>query len=173
MAFDSTKRHVVCESSYLSATYGNERILNLKTAADIDNGKLAAKGAYISPEIYQMETPAGTSKVYLTLQTPLIYESELKSYQAEYNFYNAKEDIVRCYPLRADDIFTVSVEGIEALTEGQPPVVGNLVVADGHNIKEAAAGTDAKALGFAGRIIEKAANGNYRIEVIKNQDAAN
>lgn len=171
MAFDNIKKHVVCESSYLSATYGNGRIINMKSSADIDNGKLAAKGTYQNAEYYDMGTPAATSKVYLTLQTPLIYESELKSYQAEYNFYNAKNDLVRCYPLFSDDIFTVTADGITPLASGGEPVVGNLVVADGHDLKEAAAGTNIKTIGFAGQIIEKAANGSYRIEVLKNQEA--
>lgn len=171
MAFDNTKKHVVCESSYLSAAYGCGRIINAKAAADIDNGRLVTKGAYQNAEYYEMGTPTATSKVYLTLQTPLIYESELKSYQAEYNFYNAKDDLVRCYPLFTDDIFTITADGITPLTSGGEPVIGNLVVADGHNLKEAAAGTDIKTIGFAGQIIEKAANGNYRIEVLKNQEA--
>lgn len=168
--FDKTQRHVIAESSLLKATKTG-RIVNLvDVAADVDNGKLVTKGEYLRDEVYAMGTPEQGDKVYLTLQVPLIYEGGTLD-KAEYNFYNGKGELVRSYPLEADDIFTVSVEGIKAIVDGAP-VVGNLVVADGRDIKEVAAATDTALYGFVGRIIAKVAKTgtmNYRIEVVKNQ----
>lgn len=169
MAFDNTKKHVVAESSLLKATITGGLVNLVDTAADVDNGKLVTKGEYIAPETYKMGTPAAKDKVYLTLQVPLIYENYTSGNQAEYNFYNEKGSVVRCYPLEEGDIFTVSAEGIKALASA--PVVKNLVVAEGRDIKEVASGTAITNNGFAGRIIQKVtlSNGvNYRIEVIKN-----
>ena len=167
---DFSKKHVIAESSLLKATITG-RIVNLVLEdADIDNGKLVVKGEYLRPEVYAAVKPTETDKVYLTLQVPLIYEEYTPACQSEYNFFNAKGDVIRCYPLEQDDIFTVSENGIKAL--GDVPVKGNLVVANGFDITEVAADTDVANVGFAGRIIEKVARsgGNfYQIEVIKNE----
>lgn len=169
MAFDNTKRHIVAESSLLKATITGRLVNLVDTAAHVDNGKLVTKGDYIAPETYKMGTPAVGDKVYLTLQAPLVYENYTSGNQAEYNFYNEKGSIVRCYPLEEDDIFTVSENAITALASA--PVLNNLVVSDGRDIKEVAAVTDTATYGFVGRIIQKvtlSSGVNYRIEVIKN-----
>lgn len=163
-------RHVVCESSYLSATYGTGRIVNLTIDQDIDNGKLLNKGAFLKPEVYQGGIPEKGDEVYLVLNVPLIYENYTTDMQAEHYFYNAANTNLRSYPLFATDIFTVSQDGIKAIDE--KPVEGNLVISDGVDIKEVAKGTDVDANGFVGEIIEEVYKSNglsYRIEVIKNQ----
>ncbi len=167
--FDNTKKHVIAESSLLKATRTG-RIVNLIADEDVDNGKLVTKEGYVKPEVYTMGTPEKGSEVYLTLQVPLIYEAYTSLDQAEYNFYNAKGECVRCYPLEKNDIFTVSEIGIAAADES--PVVGNLVVADGKDIKEVDPATDTSEYGFVGKIIEKVGGTivKYRIEVIKNTE---
>lgn len=168
--------HVVAESSYLGATYGDGRILSMAIEQDIDNGKLLAKGDYLKPEIYKGKVPAKGDKVYLVLNPVTIAETYTTAMQAEKYFYNAASDFaggyvngLRCYPLQETDVFTVSAKGIKALAT--EPVVGNYVVSSGVDIAESA--TDASATnGFVGKIIEKVIKSDgahYRIEVIQNK----
>ena len=173
--FMNFTKHVVAESSLIKATQTG-RIINMLADANIDNGKLVTKGAYLKPEVYAMGTPAIGSKVYLTLSVPLIYEEYTTKCQAEYNFYNAEGDIVRCYPLEADDIFTVSEIGIDAINGSGVAVEGNYVVVDGRNMLELVSTTAAATLatyGFLGKINKKISrtDGNYyQIEVVRNKE---
>ena len=110
----STK-HAVAESTKLKATQiGN--IWNIEAKADIDNGTIVKKGAYLRPEVYAEDTATtfagkiiekaanGGFRVEVTaigegeglvLSVPLIYEEYTTRMQEESNFYNAKGDILR------------------------------------------------------------------------------
>lgn len=171
--------HVVAESSYLGATYGDGRIISMAIEQDIDNGKLLAKGEYLKPEIYKGEVPTTTNKVYLVLEPPVITENYASAMQAEKYFFNDASDFamgytngLRSYPLNKDDVFTVSAIGIRALADA--PVVGNYVVNDGIDIAESAT-NDSATNGFVGQIIEKVMKSDgahYRIEVVQNKEIA-
>lgn len=172
MAFDKINKHVVAESSLLKATRTGNIVNLLDTELDVDNGKLVAQGDYISPEVYQMKTPTATDIVYLTLQPPLIYEDYTSLDQNEHNFYNAKGNVVRCYPLEYGDVFTVSENGIIPL--GGEVELNNLVIADGRNIKEVDSSTDVTNA-FVGKILDRVVKHNrisYRILVLKNTAAS-
>lgn len=156
-------KHAVCESSKIKATTCGH-IFNVEAHKDLDNGSVVKLGDYLRAEVYKALEPTASDAVVLVLTTPLIYEEYTTKMQHEYNFYNAMGDIMRCYELVPRDIFSVSVEGIEGT-----PAVGKFIVANG--TKLAVADSDA-GNAFAGRIIEKAANGAYRIEVLRNEATA-
>lgn len=128
--FMNFTKHAVAGSSKLKATTCGH-IYNIQAAADIDNGCIVGKGAYVAPEYYA-EVAAGsfTGKIidkaangnfyvevesaenaYLVLTAPMIYEQFTSAMQEESNFYNAKGDLLRCYELVAGDIFELSKEG--------------------------------------------------------------
>ncbi len=133
--FMNFTKHAVCESSKLLATTGGKHIYNIKVSQDMDNGTLVARDALVKEdgEVYSMKAAgaefeakvigqAGNGNylvevvkpgdAILLLNVPLIYEEYTKKMQAEYNFYNKKDDIVRGYELAAGDIFAISKEGI-------------------------------------------------------------
>lgn len=141
----STK-HAVAESTKLKATQiGN--IWNIEAKADIDNGTIVKKGAYLRPEVYEEDTAVafagkiiekaanGGFRVEVTaigdgeglvLSAPLIYEEYTTKMQEESNFFNAKGDILRVYELYVGDVFTLSAEGFT----GTPEVNKTVSVAD-------------------------------------------
>lgn len=138
------KKHAVAESSKLKATFGGKHIYNIQISKDLDNGTIVAKGDYIEPEIYAEKASTGFSGVILgqagngnylvevveagdavlLLNVPVIYEEYTTRMQAEYNFYNAKGDVVRGYELAIGDIFALSAEGFE----GQPSAGASVTV---------------------------------------------
>jgi len=140
-------KHAVAGSSKLSATTatGGAGIINVKLSADRDNGVIIGKGAYVDMEYYAEDAATtfegkildvaangnyyvevtNAENAYLVLQVPMIYEAMTTRMQEESNFYNAKDDIVRCYPLVAGDIFELSVEGFSG-----DPVKGAEVTVD-------------------------------------------
>ena len=70
---------------------------------------------------------------WLVLTTPLIYEEYASKFQDEKNFYNAKDDIMRCYELMPYDVFELSAVGFDGTPEaGKTLTVENkkLKVAD-------------------------------------------
>ena len=131
----SYTKHAVAGSTSLAATnaVGGMGIVNIKISADRDNGSILGKGAYVSPEFYaeaEATAFAGTivdkaangnwyvevteaDNAYLLLQVPLIYEETTTRMQHESNFYNAANDICRCYPLVKGDVFELSAEGFK------------------------------------------------------------
>lgn len=162
--------HVVCESSYLGATYGDGRILSMKYEEDLDNGKVVVAGDYLGAEVYEAEEPATGDAVYLVLTTPAHPYDYTKAMQSAEYFYNAKGDAMRCYPLNKKDVFTISEDGIEAISESTALAKGQFVIADGVDLKAVA--TAPTANGFIGKIIEVVRKSNgmkYRVEVIKNE----
>jgi len=156
-------KHAVCESSKIKATTCGH-IFNVEAHKDLDNGSVVKLGEYLRAEVYEALEPAASDAVVLVLTVPLIYEEYTTKMQHEYNFYNAEGDIMRCYELVPRDIFSISVEGIEGT-----PEVGKFIVANG--TKLAVADSD-DGNAFTGRIVEKASNGAYRIEVLRNEATA-
>lgn len=128
----TTTVHAVAGSSKLKATTCGH-IYNIVAAADIDNGCIVGKGAYISPEKYTeaaATTFTGTiiekaangnwyvevataDNAYLVLSVPLNYYDSPSYLADEQYFYNAKDDIMRCYELVPGDIFELSAEGFD------------------------------------------------------------
>lgn len=157
--------HVVAESSLLKATTTGH-ILSMKCHVDLDNGSIVSRGTWVEDQVFNSAAYAAKKKPYLVLTTPIGYNSDRKSYLDEKYFYNAKNEIARCYELAEDDIFTVSANAITALSTSTGPVVGNYVSVSNNLYTEAAtAGTS----GFVGQIIEKVNYTNstsYRILVV-------
>lgn len=178
--YDNTARHIIAESSKLKATIAGH-IFSVEADAQIDNGRLVALGDYAGDEYYKMATPKATDAVVLVLQVPLIYQEYTSLDQAEYNFTNAKGDIVRAYELVKGDIFTVTAgDGTDKFATpygafDKVPTVGNYVTVDAtakRGMKIASAKPDASANGFIGKIVAVASNGSYRVEVIQNEQLA-
>lgn len=133
---DFSKKHAVCGSSKLKATITGH-IYNIQIEADLDNGSIVAKGAYVKPEVYKAKDSTGFAGVILDkapngnwyvevtdpgdalllLQVPLIYEEYTTAMQHESNFYNKNGDIVRAYELHAGDIFELSAAGFDGTPE--------------------------------------------------------
>lgn len=157
-------KHVVAESTNLTATNYGRHIFNVKASEDIDNGKLVNIDAmkYEANEYYTMVEPTATSRVGLILSVPVGPDERPLAATYEYNFYNGKDEIMRVYELAAGDRFTISAEGLA------DAAVGKFVEADGYNMKVVdAASTNA----FYGEIIEaiKRTNGTfYKVLVRKN-----
>lgn len=123
--------HAIAGSSKLKATQCGH-IYNIVAAADIDNGCIVGKGDYISPEKYAEGTAttftgviidkaangnwyievSTAANAYLVLSVPLCYYENPSILGEEKYFYNAKDDIMRCYELCPGDIFELSPEGI-------------------------------------------------------------
>lgn len=174
--FDTTARHIIAESSKLKATIAGH-IFSVQADAQIDNGRLVALGDYLGDEYYAMATPKATDAVVLTLQVPLIYQEYTSLDGAEYNFTNAKGDIVRCYELVKGDIFTVTAgDGTAKYATAfgafdKAPAVGKYVTVDAtatRGMKIATSAPDKATNGFIGKIVAVASNGGYRVEVIQN-----
>jgi hypothetical protein len=143
--FFDFKKHAVAGSTRLTATNTGE-IYNIQAAADIDNGAIVGKGAYVKPHYYA-EAAAGEFEgniigragngnwyvevksavnCYLVLSVPELYADYTEEMKHESNFYNAKGDLMRCYQLFVNDVFEVSAEAFTGT-----PVAGKTVsVAD-------------------------------------------
>lgn len=167
---DVTK-HVVAESTNLQATYNAKHIFNVKASADIDNGKLVnlSDMAYDTNEYFTMVEPTTTCRVGLILSVPIGPDEQPKKATYEHNFYNGEGEIMRVYDLLEGDRFTVSENGITAIS-GTALAKGQYIVADGYDLKAQAA-APAASVGFVGQIIEviNRTNGKfYKIFVRKN-----
>lgn len=122
----SAKKHGVVASSGLKATRIGH-IFNIQADENMDNGTIVAKGEYVAPDYYKAKNSTGfTAKIesltangviievlnpgdgLLVLTAPTISEGATISQQAEYNFYNGKGEIMRCYELYVGDRFEVS-----------------------------------------------------------------
>lgn len=170
----AAEKHIVAESTNLSGTKYAKHIVNVKASEDIDNGKLVnlTEAKYEGNEYFTMVEPKATSRVGLILSVPIGADEAPYAATLESNFYNAKGELMRVYDLAEFDRFTVSANGIEAISTA--PVVGNYVVADGYDLKEEA--TDKSATnGFVGQIVEKITRTGgvfYKILVRKNAEVA-
>lgn len=146
--FNSNAVHAVAGSSKLKATQCGH-IYNIKAAADIDNGCIVGKGEWLGMEVYEeaaATTFTGTilgkaangnwyievataSNAYLVLTVPMTYYENPSYLAGEEYFYNAKDDIMRCYELVPGDIFELSAAGFtddeEDLEAGAAVTVSN------------------------------------------------
>ena len=138
----TSTKHAVAGSTDLLGTTGGKHIRDIQVAADIDNGCIIGKGEYVAPMYFKETTPTSFAGVvlgqaangnwyvevteadnaFLVLQAPVIYESNIAAFAAESNFYNAKDDIVRCYELAVNDIFEVSAEAFDGTPEAKKTV---------------------------------------------------
>ena len=147
MAQDLMNKHWVAEISRVSAVYGDGHILSGEMDKDRDNGELVTVGDYVTGEYYAVSEFAGELSakvieiVYNTNRTMVRFELQadcdayfvhnpetmpndfLKVYQELENYYNAKGDRARMYPMKKHDVFTVSVEAFG----GTIPTVGQTV----------------------------------------------
>ena len=157
MAQDLMNKHWVAEISRVAAVYGTGHILSGEMDKDRDNGEIVAVGAYKEGEYYTVGAFAGTLNakvieiVYNANQTMVRFELQedcegyfvhnpetmhndsLKLYQETYNYYNAKGERARMYPMVKHDVFTVSVDAFG----GTAPAVGATVAwseAAGYNV---------------------------------------
>ena len=149
MAQDLNNRHWVAEISRVSAVYGDGHILSGEMDKARDNGEIVAVGEYKAGEYYTVGAFTGEFEakvieiVYNNNQTMVRFELTkdcegyfvhnpetmpndfLKIYQETYNYYNAKGDRARMYPMKKHDVFTVSVD---AFGDGKTvPTVGQTV----------------------------------------------
>lgn len=147
MAQDLKNKHWVAEISRVAAVYGDGHILSGEMDQDRDNGEIVAVGKYQGGEYYAVGAFSGTLTaevieiVYNTNQTMVRFELQadcdgyfvhnpelmqndfLKIYQETFNYYNAKGERVRMYPMQKHDVFTVSVDAFG----GVVPTVGQAV----------------------------------------------
>lgn len=153
MAQDLINKHWVAEISRVSAVYGTGHILSGEMDKDRDNGEIVAVGEYKEGEYYAVSAFAGDfeAKVieivynaagrvmvrfeltkdcdgYFVHNPETMPNDFLKVYQDVANYYNAKGDRARMYPMYKHDVFTVSVDAFG----GTVPTVGQTVsYADG------------------------------------------
>lgn len=147
MAQDIINRHWVAEISRVSAVYGDGHLLTGKMDLDRDNGELVSVGNYIEGEYYEVAPFTGTLNakvveiVYRSNLTMVLFELQedcdayfvhnpetmpndfLKVYQERFNYYNAKDDRSRMYPMHKHDVYGVSVDAFG----GTVPTVGQTV----------------------------------------------
>lgn len=161
----ATEKHIIAESTNLSATNYGRHIFNVKASEDIDNGKVVDidKMKYEKNEYYTMVEPTETSRVGLILSVAVGADERPLAATYESNFYNGKDEIMRVYELAAGDRFTVSADGFTGT-----PKVGAIVEADGYDLKIADSDSTHA---FNGEIIEeiKRTGGTfYKVLVRKN-----
>ena len=105
--------HIVAESTnILSTNFGGGHIYSIEIQEDMDNGLLVARDEYVSnqyeDEVWKAKAYAAGDEPLLLLNPPLLPMTELRGYNTEDRFYNAKGDRVRAYTLRVGDRFSLS-----------------------------------------------------------------
>ena len=164
--FISYTKHGVVEVSSLAATHGGAHIMNAVAEADVDNGSVAKLGDFVESDYYKAEIPAVTDAVLLVSTEPKIYSEYTKKMQEESNFYNGAGEIMQLDDMIRFDRFALSAE---AFDESAAPAVGQYVGVSGTGYKLTTLGESAPTgRGFVGYINEVAANGRFRILVLKN-----
>ena len=123
---------------------------------DVEQGTALKAGAQVGTELQLRvtETPAIGDEIAFVCSVPLIYESYKTSDQFEYNFYNKKGSIMKCYEVRKDNVIGVSNYAITPVSGNTDINQGELIVVDGsRGWKALAAGTDVSAYGFVAEVI--------------------
>lgn len=166
--FDNIKNvpeHIVAESSRLKATIAGH-IYDLRMIEDTDNGIIVAVDNTLTPsdagynedeQVYNAKAYASGDKPYLVLTPPLAYNGRAL-WSAEKYFYNAQDEVARCYELYVDDIYTIS-----AMAFTGDPEVGKYVNAT-YTVSDIAPSD-----GFVGQIMQRVDYHDriaYRIRVI-------
>lgn len=166
--FITYTKHGVAESTLLKATKVGHHY-NLVADVDVDNGSVAKIGDFMKEDIFKADVPAIGDKIVLILTAPKIYAEYTTKCQEESNFYNGAGEAMRAYEIQDTDRFTLSAECFDA---DAVPEVGKYVVVNGTDYKLTTEDTDPGATyGFVGKIYDIAANGNYRVWVVRNVQA--
>ena len=116
--------HIICESTnILSTNFGGGHIYSIAIAEDMDNGLLVARAEYANEEyedeVWNAKTYAAGDEALLLLNPPLLPMTELRGYNTEDKFYNAKGDRVRAYTLRVGDRITLSENAFDSAPEAK------------------------------------------------------
>ena len=154
MAQDLMNKHWVAEISRVSAVYGTGHILSGEMDKDRDNGEIVAVGAYKEGEYYTVSDFAGDFEAKVIEIVPVagrtmvrveltkdcdgyfVHNPEtmpndfLKVYQDVANYYNAKGDRARMYPMYKHDVFTLSSDAFT----GDVAVGKTVSYADGYTV---------------------------------------
>jgi hypothetical protein len=154
MAQDLMNKHWVAEISRVSAVYGTGHILSGEMDKDRDNGEIVAVGAYKEGEYYTVSDFAGEFEAKVIEIVPVtgrtmvrieltkdcdgyfVHNPEtmpndfLKVYQDVANYYNAKGDRVRMYPMYKHDVFTLSSDAFV----GEVAIGKTVTYADGYTV---------------------------------------
>ena len=120
--FNLENKHVVAESTALGGTYYANHIFSVKMAKNHDNGAILARGNYIGDEYYEESDYAAGKEPMLLLHPVVFAFTDLKAYQNEDRFYNAKNDVCRCYVLGVGDRYSLSEAAFDSV-----PAEGNYV----------------------------------------------
>lgn len=104
--------HGIVRTDNLFGTKNTAGLVNIKCAADIDNGNVVIIGAMAAGErdAYSYTTPAANSKmkdVVLIASPEVMYESGKRALA---DFYNAEGSIARGYILHNGDVFSLSAD---------------------------------------------------------------
>lgn len=139
-------KHATVGLSRLLATNGGKHIFDVKAGADRDEGSIIGLGDYVAPTYFSeadstefegviMDKAANgnwyilvkkATNALLVASVPLIYEEYSKRFTDESNFYNLKDELMRCPELAVGDIFEVSADGISgSITKGAKVVATN------------------------------------------------
>ena len=164
--FISYTKHGVAESSLIKATKVGHHY-NLVADVPVDNGSFAKIGEFIREDIFEMAIPAIGDKVVLILTAPKIYSTYTTRMQEESNFFNGPQEVARAYEIVDTDRVTLSAECFD---ESAAPAVGQYVAVTGTGYKLTTVGESdpGATYGFVGKIYDIAANGNYRVWVVRN-----
>ena len=154
MAQDLINKHWVAEISRVSAVYGTGHILSGEMDKDRDNGEIVAVGDYKEGEYYTVGAFAGDFEAKVIEIVPVagrtmvrieltkdcdgyfVHNPEtmpndfLKVYQDVANYYNAKGDRARMYPMYKHDVFTLSSDAFT----GDVAVGKTVSYADGYTV---------------------------------------
>ena len=154
MAQDLNNKHWVAEISRVSAVYGTGHILSGEMDKDRDNGEIVAVGDYKEGEYYNVSAFAGDFEAKVIEIVPVagrtmvrveltkdcdgyfVHNPEtmpndfLKVYQDVANYYNAKGDRARMYPMYKHDVFTLSSDAFT----GDVAVGKTVSYADGYTV---------------------------------------
>lgn len=145
----SIDQHATAFPSKVLAREGGKHILNITLTADHDNGEFVGKGAWQELDRYLEDVPTSVTGIvqaqadngeyyveivdsknaYFIYQVPMIEEDYNNNFMKESNFYNKKNDTVRCYELAPLDIIAISEAGFNA-----KPVIGATVTLTGNKL---------------------------------------
>lgn len=146
MAQDLLNKHTIVEVSRVCSVYGDGHILSVEMDKDRDNGDLITIGEYKEGEYYacadfdgtgfsatvvevfsngngtmvRFEVAADVANAYMIADPEYTPHDCIHALTGPAYYYNAKGERARCYPIKARDIWTVSVDAFGSTpTKGQ------------------------------------------------------
>ena len=148
----SITKHTWGAPAKVLAREGGKHIYNVKLSADTDNCTFIARNAWLGLDLYSAKAAttfegvirekAANGNWYVEVvnpgdalfvyNVPMINEEYSNKFKLEENFYNAKDEVVRCYELAVGDILEISAAGITT----QNIAVGDAVNLDGGKLKK-------------------------------------